>query len=458
MNPQSRAPWWRPAVASDGAGGWAQPPLATAPPPSAMPFRALLVFTFILLIAPQSIFPALAPLRIALIAAVLGVATYVVDCFIRRRPLVRFTPEMRIAACLLGWAVVTLPFSYWVGGSVSFLADVYLKTLIVFWLLGHVVTTVARLRTIAWALSLMAVPLALGGVENFLSGNFLHEGLPPDQARIVGYQAALTANPNDLALMLNLILPLTIALLLANRNPLVRAAALGIIGLDVIGIVITFSRAGFVTLAVTFATYLWVLRKRPERRWGYLVIVLALAAAPFLPSSYLERLSTITDVDSDPTGSSQARWSDTVAAAGYVAQHPLIGAGVGMDVLALNEVRGARWTEVHNAYLQYAVDLGIPGLILFLLLLRACLKSVGRVQRMAQASAAADLYWLAGGIRVSLIAFAVAAPFHPAGYHFYFYYIAGLAVAAGAIADRGARERADATPTPATPVRSWRAA
>jgi hypothetical protein len=51
-----------------------------------------------------------------------------------------------------------------------------------------------------------------------------------------------------------------------------------------------------------------------------------------------------------------------VVAAGFVARHPVIGAGVGMDVLALNELRGPVWLSVHNVYLNYAVDLGLVGL------------------------------------------------------------------------------------------------
>src|SRR5581483_3108828 len=83
---------------------------------------------------------------------------------------------------------------------------------------------------------------------------------------------------------------------------------------------------------------------------------------------YLDRLSTVTDINSDTTGSSQDRWRDTVAAAKFVAQHPIVGAGVGMDALALNTVRGEKWTQVHNVYLEYGVDLGLPGLGLFLFL------------------------------------------------------------------------------------------
>src|SRR5206468_246221 len=153
--------------------------------------------------------PVLAPLRIALLAAVLGMAAYLFDRLIHHRPVFRPSREMAITAWLLGWIIVTLPFSIWPGGSISYLLDIYLKTLVVFWLLAHVVTDATRLRRIAWGLALMSVPLALSGVKNFLSGGFMHGGEPQGLNRILGYGAGLTENPNDLALMLNLILPLS---------------------------------------------------------------------------------------------------------------------------------------------------------------------------------------------------------------------------------------------------------
>ncbi len=141
-------------------------------------------------------------------------------------------------------------------------------------------------------------------------------------------------------------------------------------------------------------------------------------------------MSTITDIQADPQGSAQARWMDMNAAADYVVRNPIVGAGIGMNVLALNEERGVAWVPVHNVYLQYAVDLGIPGLVLFLLLLRGCIKSATCVQRRCAGVAAfRELFYLAEAVQVSLIAFAVAALFHPVAYHFYFYYIAGLAIA-----------------------------
>ena len=116
----------------------------------------------------------------------------------------------------------------------------------------------------------------------------------------------------------------------------------------------------------------------------------------------------------------------------FVAAHPILGAGVGMNVLALNETRGASWKNVHNVYLEYAVDLGLPGLGLFLALFAGCLCATVVAMRRAAAITAPDLFLLAEGLQTSLLVFAVAALFHPVAYHFYFYYVAGLAIAARA--------------------------
>jgi O-antigen ligase len=147
----------------------------------------------------------------------------------------------------------------------------------------------------------------------------------------------------------------------------------------------------------------------------------------------MARLSTITSPESDPTGSAQERWSDMVVATRLMVTHPL-GAGLGANTLALNQERGATWRPVHNVYLEYGVELGIPGLLLFLMLMRCCYRRVRQVEREGSTRPhLSDLVHLAAGLRVSLLAFALAAFFHPVGYEFYFYYLGGLAVGANRI-------------------------
>jgi putative inorganic carbon (HCO3(-)) transporter len=412
-------------------------------------FYLLMGFTFILLVAPQRFIPALGQVRIALLTAIGAVTVHLVNRFVHRRPLLVLTRELRIIAALAGWAIVTVPFSYWPGGSVDVLVSQYFKNILVFWLIGATVSSVTRLRQVAWGLSLMAIPAAVAAVREYLTGNFFG-------GRIVGFVSPMATNPNDLALLLNLILPFTIALLTINRKTVIRWGLFAILGLDVLAVILTFSRGGFLTLATILSTYAWAWAQRGGGRW-VVVLVVALATVPLLPSTYVDRLGTITSVDADPTGSAQGRWRDTVAALEFVRAHPLVGAGIGLNDLALNDVRGPKWNPVHNVFLEYAVDLGIPGLVLYLLLFVSCAKSAIVVyRRSAGAVGLRELHSLAEAVRKSLLGFAVAALFHPVAYHTVFYYFGALAVAlkAALIAEEGPRGTPEVAAEPWAPVKT----
>lgn len=424
----SRTPWWREAALSEPDPGELRAPRVESSPSVGFSFWALMGFTFVLLLAPQERFPVLAPLRIAMLTALLAMAAHVLGRLSRSLPILAFTPPIKIVLCLVAWSLITAPFSLWPGGSVLFLLENYSKTVIVFILLATVIDSRARLTLYSWGLVLMSIPLAVTTIGNYMSGVSMHTG-----DRVVGYAAGLTANPNDLALMLNLILPLSIALLLAASRPHVRILLASVACLLAFAIVVTFSRAGFLTLMVTGLTYFWLYRNRAGRVWIPVIVMLGLMALPLMPAGYVERISTIVNVEDDATHSAETRLGDMKAAARLAAANPLVGAGIGMNVLAMNEARGETWTAVHNVYLQFLVELGLPGLGLFLLLYFTCLRATGAVLRALKPDRSGGLFYIAEGLRVSLIAFAVAALFHPVAYHFYFYIIAGLAVAAAAI-------------------------
>ena len=175
---------------------------------SRLAFWALIAFTGILILSPQVWFPALRSLRIAFLAASIAIGAHLLDQVVRRRPGVSHR-ETLIAFCLVGWAVLTVPLSYWPGGSIGTLTEHFLKAVAFFWLIGAVVTTERRLRLFLWLLVLCSIPLSVTAIQNYQSGVFLHTPLGANQ-RIAGFNiggSGLTANPNDLALMLNLIIP-----------------------------------------------------------------------------------------------------------------------------------------------------------------------------------------------------------------------------------------------------------
>jgi len=421
----SESAWW----ARDSASSSTIAPRDIAE--GSLPFVALIGFTCVLLLSPQTFVPALKPLRIAFVAAGLAAASLLWE---RRTKPNTFGFEIVLAFALLGWAFMTLPLSLWPGGSVAKLTNVYIKSVIVFWLLANVITTQRRLTVLRTVLMLCSVPLAVLALKNYAAGTFIADS--EVLSRIVTYDAALSSNPNDLALLLNLLLPLGIARLLSARTTWVRALCVAVIAINVIAVIVTFSRAGFLGLAtIIVVCFLRMIRRRGgDRAWAFAILFGAVLTLPLVPSTYMDRLTTVKSVASDPTGSSQARWRDMVAAVQFVSEHPIIGAGLGMDVLALNQVRGAKWLQVHNVYLEYAVDLGVPGATLFLLLFYGVFKGV-RSSRKALAGLPEqrDLFLLVEALETSLIVFAICGFFYPVAYHIFFYYIGGLALAARAV-------------------------
>ena len=424
--------WWRPQPPARQQAAVAAPHAADVATGNKLAFRALVAFTAILVLSPQAWIPALAPLRIAFLAAGLAIGAHLFDRIVRRDSTPPANKEVVLAIVLVSWAVITVPVSYWAGGSVEILTDQYLKAVAFFWLVGTLVTTGRRMRTLAWTLVLSAIPLAATGIKNYLEGGTLSTGVEGFR-RIAGYMggSGLAANPNDLALMLNLIIPIAAALMLDSKKRSAKAVAAVAMLISIAAVIVTFSRAGFLTLATTAAMLFVVLvRRRAPGAAGFLLL-LALAAPVLMPAGYMDRLSTITNIEEDRTGSAQGRWRDFILAAEVVAHNPIIGFGIGNDMIALDRYRErAEWTSVHNAYLQYAVDLGLPGLLLFATLHIMCFRTARRIeQRAARDPALWHLSYLAVGIQIALAAFFVAAMFHPIAYQFYFFTIAGLAVA-----------------------------
>ena len=418
---RARSGWWQAQPAAASARGESRDRLA---------FRALMAFLFVLLVAPQNLVPGLASVRPALLAAAVAVAACLGGRLVRREPLNVAAPGLGLAAALGGWAILTLPLSYWPGGSVNVLLDLYLKSLALFWLLANLAGTPERLRRVAAGLVLMAMPLAITGVRNYASGAFLAD-TPASVTRIAGYSSGLAGNPNDLALVLNLVLPLAVGLALGAATTTRRTLAFLAAAVLATGVVVTFSRAGFVALLAMALISLYRTFRRGRPGPAAAIALLGLVALPLLPSGYLARVASIADVESDPTGSAQKRWADSAAALRIVAGRPLLGTGLGMNILALNDERGSSWTAVHNVYLQLGVELGLPGLALFVALTGASLRAARRAQRTAREAGRDDLFHLGEGIEIALWGFALSGFFYPVAYHFYFYLVAGLAAAAG---------------------------
>jgi putative inorganic carbon (HCO3(-)) transporter len=260
------------------------------------------------------------------------------------------------------------------------------------------------------------------------------------RARVPGYLSVLTSNPNDVALTLNIVIPLAVGLALASRRRRQRIALAAAVALGAAGIVVTFSRAGFIFLTTTLLLYLGRLKKN---RIGIVLLLLLLLVLMLTVDGFIDRLRTIGDVQTE--SSARERWEVMQNSLQLISAHPLLGVGIGQGIIALNDIGSARWRYVHNVYLEIAVDLGIPALAVYVLLFYRAFRSVAEAKR-AWSARGRELYHLAQGLEISLIGFAVAAMFYPIAYHFFFYYLVGLAVAVKRLGRRDVPAPADHEP------------
>ncbi|MDQ3420293.1 MAG: O-antigen ligase family protein [Acidobacteriota bacterium] len=345
-------------------------PEPTAAPTEGLPAEAkkdwaylgLLIFTALLYFRPQDEIKPLAFLPLADIAALSALAAMVFGRINKGLSFTKVTPEL---IGVIGLAVVillTVPFSIWPGGAVETFTDLYIKVLLIFMLMLNTLTSPARVRQFTWLIVIATAYIAFRAVFDYARGfNLIESG------RVQGAVGGMFQNPNDLALNMVSVLPLSILLAMRAIKPSSRMVAVGSGFLMIGAVIASQSRSGSLGLAAMFVFLAWqVGRKRPS-----FIAALAVAVVivlPLTPSSYWARMASITDEGQDDTGSREARRLLLNEAWQAFLDHPLTGVGAGQFKAYNPGGRTESWRETHNVVLQVASELGIFGLSAFMFL------------------------------------------------------------------------------------------
>jgi putative inorganic carbon (hco3(-)) transporter len=302
----------------------------------------------------------------------------------------------------------------------------------VFALLVNTVTTRARLMRLVDMITLATTYIALRAIVDYARGVNLVEG-----SRLTGPVNGLFGNPNDMALTMVAFLPLAVVAGLTRG----RSRSIGLVGVPAMtaAIIFTQSRGGIVGLLSMMVVLLFQISPlRPGV--AALVVTASLATIPMLPASFVGRMSSIFNAEEDPTGSREAR--KTLMREGYQAflANPIVGIGAGQFQNYLPDRREEAWMETHNAVLQVASELGIAGVVVFMILVgkgfaavpraRAALHAPRRTRGSGSLRARREpLELYPAGLAASLIGWFVAAMFASVAYYWTFYLVLGLAAA-----------------------------
>ncbi|MDQ3998348.1 MAG: O-antigen ligase family protein, partial [Gemmatimonadota bacterium] len=330
----------------------------------------------------------------------------------------------------LGLILAGLPFSLDPAQSARFLGTS---------LLPHVMTGVlvaASVRTVSDA-EFLALGTLVGACVHTLAVHATAVVGPDGRWANLPYY-----DPNDLALMLVAMIPLTLYFMRRASPTPRRLFAAACFALFAYTIVRTGSRGGFVGFAVVIGYLLLRYRAVPARARviGAAVAVLALAVGG---QAYLSRLGTILRPTQDYNWSAEtgrvAIWRRGV---GYVADRPLVGLGLNqfrtaesrLWMLAQQQRMAGRRPPpargAHNMLLQVAAELGLPALIAFVLLLGAAWRTLTRLPQWGAADRSPDRA-LPAALAASLLGFCVCGMFLHAAFFPILPFLLGLAVAVG---------------------------
>ena len=437
-----RAATFEPAPAADTA------PIAPAASarardaePRDLAFLGLMAFTGLLFFRPQDLVTPLRVLHLAEIAALFALGALISGRLSRGLAVTRLTPELIGVLAFAFVILATAPFSVWMGGAVGTFTELYAKVVLIFVLMVNTLTSPRRMRQFIWLIVIASGYIGMRAVLDYGRGiNLVEHG------RVQGSIGGMFKNPNDLALNMVAVLPLAVFLVLQPVSMLKRALA-GLCAVMMLGaIVASHSRSGTVGLAaMSLVLGAQLLRRKPG-----LVMAAAFAgmlALPLLPSSYWQRLESITNDSLDETGSREARSVLLRESFDAFVTHPVTGVGAGQFKNYNPEGRQEAWRESHNVVLQVAAELGVVGLaVFFYLVIRAFLAPVQARRLLRAASpgrrtpraAAVEpvpeseyemLSFYTATVTAALAGWFFCALFASVAYHWTFYYLLALAVA-----------------------------
>ena len=413
-------------------------------------FGGLVLFTILLYLRPNEWLP-IGTFPVVRIVALTTLAAFFVDQLTTRRPFSVLPRELKLLLGLAGLMILSMVSGLDPESSFSSFTDEFLKVLLIFILTINVVTSFKRFRQLLAITTLCGTVIAVGTLVEFARGTNLSAGF-----RAQGIVGGIFGNPNDLALALNLLLPIAIGLGLSRRGAGSKAlywTCAAVLGLAVLA---TYSRAGFLTIAVVGG----VLAVRLRRRYPALLalgVAAALVVVLVAPPSFWGRIFTVFDTSEDRQAaeSSEIRWAllqRSIEVAGFNPQRWLLGVGMSnFHIVSVHEY------AQHNSYLQVFNEVGLPALVLYLLFLFGLIRAMGRIVKAFEADRAHRHIWvMAVMVQISLIAYAVGSFFAPVAYLWYLYYVAGFAVCLKQLVLASVARRRSASPTSQEgPRRVW---
>lgn len=363
-------------------------------------FVGLVLFMIVYFVRPEDWIPGLAAVPLAKITGVLILLALVFS--VGNVPW--HIPREIIFLCLLVaqlWLAAVFS-AVWKGGAVNVMLD-FSKVLPLVLVIYLAVRSMKRLR---WILFVQGASVAAIAVASVVNAHIL-------RGRLQGALSGMYGNPNDLALVIDLSLPLCLALALTATRYWKKLSWIAVMIAMIYAVFLTASRAGAIALVVAALFCVWQLGVKGRRFYLLLLVPFAVTVIWIYGGNSLRERFDQTDLSTaannqstEASQSAQQREELLFQSLNVTAQHPLLGIGPGNFA-----IESGVWLVTHNSYTQISSEGGVPAFLLYTLifwrgianlnLVRKCSKERKRIRPFSMALDASLAAYLVGSFFAS---------------------------------------------------------
>lgn len=311
----------------------------------------------------------------------------------------------------------------------------FMKVILLFFFMTLTLTKRLHIDTFIWAIVL--------SVSSFAAMEAVKFGLSGGGHRIVG-KAGIVQDRNDLAVAINMCIPLIIYLIQTTNNKLLKQGLTGLLVLNIIAIIGTYSRGGFIGLSILAIAFWWTSKRK------LMFAMLAVMSLPILyavaPAEWKERQTTVSTAATQDSSFIGRLWAWKISVM-IANDHPLTGGGFHAVKDRLLWGYFAPYTPTfgpietppippdlrpkaaHNIYMQVLGDHGYVGLITFLFILFGTIRMNLRNKRQGLQHDADWCVKLSKAIMLGLVGYCITGGNVSLAYFDLFYATVGLVCA-----------------------------
>ncbi|MGI5875301.1 MAG: O-antigen ligase family protein [Dethiobacteria bacterium] len=256
--------------------------------------------------------------------------------------------------------------------------SIYMLSFAAFFVLVNQLKSKNELYIFLLCTLLAAFIVSLYGIYQFVIGVPV-ESAWVDAARNPGLSTRIFSffgNPNVLAEYLIMLIPFGLALVWSVRDYRKKMLLLAMTGTLTLALILTFSRGGWLGLAVGLFFFALLKDRRILFLLFFLVLLFSLVGAVFMPDVFLQRFATIGSSQDTSNIYRLMVWEEAL-----LIIKDFWATGVGLGYQAFRKIypyymltRQKLPYHAHNTYLQFLVETGVVGFFIFLWLIVSVLK------------------------------------------------------------------------------------